>query len=83
MLSTAHVVHARFSTALGMQEETNSVGAHLKRVGQLDLKFLELIQLSSSLDALQWPPRINLASQCEGQRRCRRRSIHTPLAHQH
>ncbi len=56
---------------------------HLKRVGELDFNFLELIQLSAGLDALQRTPCIYFASEGKGQGRSWGCPIDTPLTHQH
>ncbi len=56
---------------------------HLKRVGELDFNFLEFIQLSAGLDALQRTPCIYFASEGKGQGRSWGSPIGTPLTHQH
>ena len=56
---------------------------HLKGVGQLNLKLLELIQRCASDDMLQRSPRIYFTSHIKGDRGCRGSPIRSALAHQH
>lgn len=56
---------------------------HLKGVGELDFNFLEFIQLSTGLDALQRTPCIYFASEGKGQGRSWEGPIDTPLTDQH